>query len=64
MLAYRKKNAGHKARAQSSARSKPGGHLAHEGTEPDKHRSSGKLLEGSEKAWQSGPGIDGNGRSR
>jgi hypothetical protein len=51
---------GEKQRAQEQ----PGGHLAEEGTEPDKHHSSGKLSEDGKKVWQTGSGIDGGGRSR
>jgi hypothetical protein len=51
---------GEKQRAQEQ----PGGHLAQEGTEPDKHHSSGQLSEEGKKVWQTGSGIDGGGKSR
>jgi len=51
---------GEKQRAQEQ----PGGHLAQEGTEPDKHHSSGKLSEEGRKIWQTGSGIDGGGKTR
>jgi hypothetical protein len=50
---------GEKQRAQEQ----PGGHLAQEGTEPDKHHSSGKLSEEGKKVWQTGSGIDGGGKT-
>jgi hypothetical protein len=50
---------GEKQRAQEQ----PGGHLAQEGTEPDKHHSSGKLSEEGRKVWQTGSGIDGGGKT-
>ncbi|CAH2784972.1 MAG: hypothetical protein CBARDCOR_3841 [uncultured Caballeronia sp.] len=49
---------GKKQRAQEQ----PGGHLAQEGTEPDKHHSSGKLTQAGKKVWQTGSGIDGGGK--
>lgn len=55
-LAQRK---GKKQRAQEQ----PGGHLAQEGTEPDKHHSSGKLTEEGKKIWRTGSGIDGGGKT-
>lgn len=44
------------------AQEQPGGAMAQEGTEPDKHNSSGKLSEEGRKAWQTGTGIDGGGK--
>jgi len=50
---------GEKQRAQEQ----PGGHLAQEGTEPDKNHSSGQLSEEGKKVWQTGSGIDGGGKT-
>jgi hypothetical protein len=50
---------GEKQRAQEH----PGGPMAVEGTEPDKHNSSGELSDEGKKAWQTGSGIDGGGKT-
>jgi hypothetical protein len=50
---------GEKQRAQEQ----PGGPMAEKGTEPDKNNSSGNLSDEGKKAWQTGSGIDGGGKT-
>jgi hypothetical protein len=50
---------GEKQRAQEQ----PGGAMAEEGTEPDSRNSAGKLSDEGKKAWQTGSGIDGGGKT-
>jgi hypothetical protein len=45
------------------AQEQPGGSMAEKGTEPDKHNSSGNLSDEGKKAWQTGSGIDGGGKT-
>jgi hypothetical protein len=48
---------------QQKAQEQPGGHMAEEGTEPDRENSSGKLSEAGKQAWRTGSGIDGGGKT-
>jgi hypothetical protein len=45
------------------AQEHPGGPMAKEATEPDKHHSSGDLSDEGKKVWQTGSGIDGSGKT-
>ncbi|KQR76783.1 hypothetical protein ASG35_16370 [Burkholderia sp. Leaf177] len=45
------------------AQEQPGGPMAEKGTEPDTNNSSGKLSDEGKKAWQTGSGIDGGGKT-
>jgi hypothetical protein len=51
---------GKKMKSQEQA----GGEMAVEGTGSDRTHSSGELSEAGKKAWQTGTGIDGGGKSR
>jgi hypothetical protein len=48
---------------KQKAQEQPGGHMAEEGTEPDREHSSGKLSEAGKQAWRTGSGIDGGGKT-
>jgi hypothetical protein len=48
---------------KQKAQEHPGGSMAQEGTQPDKDHSSGKLTEEGKKAWRTGSGIDGGGKT-
>ena len=54
------------ARKQQKQRSlePPGGDMAVDGTEADETRSSGELSEAGKRAWRTGTGMDGGGKSR
>lgn len=54
------------ARKQEKQRSleQPGGEMAVEGTEADEQHSSGELSEAGKRAWRTGTGMDGGGKSR
>lgn len=41
----------------------PGGEMATEGTEADETHSSGELSEAGKRAWRTGTGMDGGGKS-
>lgn len=42
----------------------PGGDMAVDGTEADETHSSGELSEAGKRAWRTGTGMDGGGKSR
>lgn len=54
------------ARKQQKQRSlePPGGDMAVEGTQADEAHSSGELSEAGKRAWRTGTGMDGGGKSR
>ena len=54
------------ARKQEKQRSleQPGGEMAVDGTEADETHSSGELSEAGKRAWRTGTGMDGGGKSR
>lgn len=54
------------ARQQQKQRSlePPGGDMAVDGTEADETHSSGELSEAGKRAWRTGTGMDGGGKSR
>ena len=56
-VAARKKE---KQRAQDQA----GGDMAVDGTQADQTHSSGELSEAGKRAWRTGSGMDGGGKSR
>jgi hypothetical protein len=53
------------ARKQEKQRSlePPGGEMAVEGTEADEQHSCGELSEAGKRAWRTGTGMDGGGKS-
>jgi hypothetical protein len=48
---------------KQKSQEQPGGAMAEPGTEPDRTHSSGKLSEEGKRAWQTGTGIDGGGKT-
>lgn len=42
----------------------PGGEMAVDGTQADQTHSSGELSEAGKRAWRTGSGMDGGGKSR
>lgn len=42
----------------------PGGEMAVDGTQADQTHSCGELSEAGKRAWQTGSGMDGGGKSR
>jgi hypothetical protein len=53
----------HRKGEKQKSQEQPGGKMAEEGTEPDQTHSSGKLSEEGKRAWQTGTGIDGGGKT-
>ena len=42
----------------------PGGEMAVDGTQADRTHSCGELSEAGKRAWRTGAGMDGGGKSR
>jgi hypothetical protein len=55
--------AARKAQKQPSLE-QPGGEMAVDGTQADQTHSSGELSEAGKRAWRTGSGMDGGGKSR
>jgi len=55
--------AARKAQTQPSLE-QPGGEMAVDGTQADQTHSSGELSEAGKRAWRTGSGMDGGGKSR
>jgi hypothetical protein len=49
---------------QQPSLEQPGGEMAVDGTQADQTHSCGELSEAGKRAWRTGTGMDGGGKSR